>query len=334
MQLSEAEIQVLASLDKAGLEGSGTDRAALEAGGERFWLFLEDWSAAFQSLAAKGLIGGTEAGFHLTDAGRPLAWAYNTERPDRYWYYYQKFYPAAYASVAHSRLCERAFGRDLCQEGQVDMADLGDLLALLDLRPGDHLLDLGCGAGAIAKYIADETGARVTGLDYAASAIAEARERWAASAERLTFVQGDMNALDFPPHMFDAVISLDTLYWVADLPATLAAIAHTIRPGGRFGIFYEQKKEEHDPPEVLEAGGTELAQALNAVGLAYEATDYTARSAAFWQRVFEAARDLREAFEAEGNGFIAASLLQEADEDFLPGFAAGTITRHLYYLRL
>ena len=332
MQLSEAEIQVLASLHKAQTEGTGTDRAALEAGGERFWMFLEDWTQAFDSLAEKGLIGGGDDAYHLTDGGQPLAEAYNTERPDRYWYYYQKFYPAAYASAAHSRLCERVFGRDLCQEGQVDMADLGDLLGLLDLQPGDHLLDLGCGAGGIAKYIADETGASVTGLDYAASAIAGARERTAGD-DRLTFVQGDINALDFPPHTFDAVISLDTIYWVADLPAALSAIARTIRPGGQLAIFFEQRIEDGESTAHLEADGTEVARALQQAGLAYDAFDYTARSAAFWQRVWEAATELCDAFEAEGNGFIAASLLEEAEEEFLPGFKAGTMVRYLYRAR-
>jgi hypothetical protein len=47
MNLSEAKIQVLASLENAGLEAAPTDRASLEMGGERFWIFIEDWSEAF-----------------------------------------------------------------------------------------------------------------------------------------------------------------------------------------------------------------------------------------------------------------------------------------------
>jgi ubiquinone/menaquinone biosynthesis C-methylase UbiE len=334
MNLSEAEIQVLASVQAAELDAAPTDKATLEKGGERYWIFLEDWSEAFPGLIAKGLIDGDEAGYRLTEAGRPLGYAYNRERPDKYWYYYQRFYPAAYASATHSRLCERVFGKDLCQEGMVDMADLEDLLARLDLKPGDHVLDLGCGAGIIAEYISDQTGARVTGLDYAAPAVAVASERTADKRSRLTFVTGDLNALDLPEQSFDAAISLDTLYWVADLADTLSQVVRLIKPGGQVGIFMLQGRGEGDPPEILEAGNTELSQALTSLDLTCDTDDYTARNAEFWQRVWTAATDLRDDFEAEDNGFIAASLIREAEEDFFPAIKAGTMTRYLYRVRL
>ncbi len=334
MNLSEAEIQVLASLQAAELDATPTDRATLEKGGERYWIFLEDWSEAFPSLTAKGLIDGDESGYRLTEAGSPLGYAYNRERPDKYWYYYRRFYPAAYASATHSRLCKRVFGKDLCQEGMVDMTALEDLLARLDLKSGDRLLDLGCGAGIIAEYISDQTGARVTGLDYAAPAIAVANERTAKKRTRLTFVTGDMNALDLPEQSFDAAISLDTLYWVADLADTLSQVVRTIKPGGQIGIFMLQGRGEDDPPEILEADNTKLAQALSKLNLTYDAYDYTAQNAEFWQRIWKAATDLRDDFEAEGNGFIAASLIREAEEDFFPAIEAGTLTRYFHHARV
>ena len=334
MNLSEAEIQVLASLQAAELDSAPTDRAALEKGGERYWIFLEDWSEAFSILVAKGLIEGGESGYCLTESGRPLGYAYHRERPDKYWYYYRRFYPAAYASATHSRLCERVFGKDLCQEGMVDMAALEDLLARLDLKPGDRLLDLGCGAGVIAEYISDQTGAKVTGLDYAAPAIAVAKKRTADKRSTLTFLQGDMNALDLPEQSFDAAISLDTLYWVADLADTLSQVVRTIKPGGQIGIFMLAGGGADDPPNTLEAGNTELGRALTKLNLTFDAYDYTTPNAEFWRRNFEAATELRDDFEAEGNGFIAASLIREAEEDFFPSIEAGTLARYLYHVRL
>ena len=62
MDLSEAEIQVLASLEKAVLVGAQTDRSSLEAEADWFWIFREDWSGAYLNLAAKGLIEGSEEG--------------------------------------------------------------------------------------------------------------------------------------------------------------------------------------------------------------------------------------------------------------------------------
>ena len=334
MTPSEAEIQVFAILRGAELEARPTDRASLEKRGERYWIYLEDWSTAFSSLSDKGLIDGDEAGYRLTDAGRPLGDAYHRERPDMYWYHYQRLYPAANASAAHSRFCERLYGEDLCQEGMTDMAALGDLIQRLDLKPGDHLLDLGCGSGVIAEYISDQTGAKVTGLDYAASAIAEAKKRIAGKSSRLTFLQGDMNAIDLPAGSFDAAISIDTLYWVADLADTLAQVVRTLKPGGQIGIFMLADLEEGDPSENLEADKTAPARALSKLGLPYQAYDYTVQNAAFWLRVKETATALHDDFEAEGNGFISANWIREADEEFLPAIEAGTLTRYLYHVHL
>ncbi len=332
--LSEAEIQILASLDKAADEGLPSDRASLEAAGARFAEFLEDWTGAFESLATKGLIDEDAAGITLTAASQAIARTYNHERPDRYFYYYQKFYPAAFASAAHSKLCERVFGLDLCQEGQVDMTDLGELLAHLDIKKSDKVLDLGCGAGVISKYIADETGAVVTGLDYAATAIAEAKRRTAGESGRLDFIQADINQLDLPEGSFDAVVSLDTLYWVADLEDALGRVAKAVRAHGRIGVFIAQNRSEGDLPNILKADNTDFARALQKLGWSYEAFDYTVQNAAFWRRNLDAASDLRVEFEAEGNGFIAESLIEEAAGEFLPAFEAGTIARYLYHIRL
>ena len=333
IELTEAEIQVLVSLKKAEIGATPTDRASLEEGGARYSNFLEDWSDAYAALIAKGLIDGDDTGYRLTDTGRPLGQAYHRQRPDKYWYYYQRFYPAAHASVAHSRFCERVYGKDMCQEGMVDMATLDDLLARLDLKPGDHLLDLGCGAGGIAEYISDQTGARVTGLDYSAPAITVANERTQGKRARLTFIEGDMNDLDLPAQSFDAAISLDTLYWVADLPDTLSQVVRAIKPGGQIGIQMLQSRPDGASPDILEADKTRPAQALAKLNLTYDAHDHTSQNAAFWRQYRDVVAALRDDFEAEGNGFIVAEF-DETVNQFLPAFEAGTLTRYFYHVRL
>ena len=143
-----------------------------------------------------------------------------------------------------------------------------------------------------------------------------------------------MNALDLPAQSFDAAISLDTLYWVADLTDSLKQVARTIRPGGQIGIFLLQGLQKGDSPDILEADKTEPAQALSKLNLSYDAYEYTTENAAFWRRIWEAATDLCDKFEAEGNGFIAASLIRESEEEFLPAIKAGTLARYLYHLRV
>lgn len=331
--MNEAEIQVLASLHKAENENTSSDRTALEEAGKRYWLFQEDWANAFPSLLSKGLIEGDDDDYRLSESGRSLGARYHEERPDMYWYYYRKFYPAARASAAHSRLCERVFGLDLTQEGQADMSALHHLLQLLNIRPGESVLDLGCGAGAIAEYIAEKIGAKVTGLDYAAPAIEEAQQRTGDQNGKLSFLCGDINALELPEQSFDAVMSLDTLYWVADLTKTMADVTKLLKPGGRIGVFMMGDVPEGRTADEFGADETWLGQSLAELDIKYDAYDYTIQHAAFWDRNYKAARDLKDEFEAEGNGFIAASLIRESEEDFLPIIKAGTVVRYLYHIR-
>ena len=328
--MTEAEIQVLASIRRAEIQGTGLDRASLEEGSDRYWKYLEDWSDAWRCLLAEGLIEGNDNGYSLTDRGRPLAEHYHAERPDHFWYYYQHYYPAAQASRAHSQLCERVFGQDLTQDGQADMASINDLIAYMDIKEGDRVLDLGCGAGGISEYISDKTGAHVTGLDYAATAIETASIRTAGKEDRLCYVQGDMNALDFPENSFNKVVSIDTIYWVADIDEALISIRNLIAPGGRIGIFVANTPQMDDSPEAYELHGTWVAKSLRKLNLNYQAYNYTESFLGFWPKMKEVALELKEDFVAEGNEVIFDSLMLDADEDYLPAAEEGKLRRFLY----
>jgi trans-aconitate methyltransferase len=103
-----------------------------------------------------------------------------------------------------------------------------DLLELLAAQPGERILDLGCGTGQLTAEIA-RSGARVTGLDYSADMLADARKNFPG----LTFVSGDASAFDFS-EPFDAVFSNAVLHWVKNADGAAASIARALRPGGRF----------------------------------------------------------------------------------------------------
>ena len=332
--MNEADIQVLASIRRAEVEGKSSDRATLESSADRYWKFLEDWSGSWQRLLDDGLIQGDADDYTLTERGRPLAEQYYAERPDHFWYYYQHYYPAAQASRAHSKLCERVFGKDLTQEGQADMDSVNDLIGHLGIGENDKVLDLGCGAGGIAEYISDETGAHVTGLDYAATAIETAVNRTSDKRDRLTFVQGDINLLDFPDHSFDKVFSIDTIYWVADIDEALASISRLIRPGGRLGIFIANTPLMDDAPDAYEARGTWIAKSLENLGLSYDVYDHTESFLKFWPKLKKVVLELKDEFIAEGNEVIFDSFMLDADEDYLPAAEAGRLRRYLYIVNL
>lgn len=107
------------------------------------------------------------------------------------------------------------------------VADLGaPALALLDPRPGERILDLGCGDGALSLKIA-AAGAEVVGLDASAEMVAAAR---AAGVDARV---GDGHALGFAAE-FDAVFSNAALHWMTRPQAVIDGVARALRPGGRF----------------------------------------------------------------------------------------------------
>lgn len=101
---------------------------------------------------------------------------------------------------------------------------------LIDWR-GKSVLDLGCAGGFMAEALAAR-GAIVTGIDPAAGAIAAARAHAAKAGHDITYDVGVGEALPYPDAGFDAVVCVDVLEHVADLPRVLAEVARTLRPGG------------------------------------------------------------------------------------------------------
>ncbi|WP_148716104.1 class I SAM-dependent methyltransferase [Chitinolyticbacter meiyuanensis] len=111
-----------------------------------------------------------------------------------------------------------------------------ELLAALRLRPGEHLLDIGCGTGLLAARAADTVGpgGAVIAIDPLATRIELAQRR---SRPNLTFAVGNAYALQaFEPASFDVVYLNAVFHWLDDKPAALAQIHRVLRPGGRIGI--------------------------------------------------------------------------------------------------
>ena len=129
--------------------------------------------------------------------------------------FYTRFYAAVAASAANAEYCARVYGRNLCQHGFADLPHLDHLIQISGIGADHRVLDLGCGNGMIAEYIADQTGAHVTGIDMIAQAIEDAEARTQDKRDLLEFLVMDMASLDFPPASFDVVISIDTLYFLS-----------------------------------------------------------------------------------------------------------------------
>jgi ubiquinone/menaquinone biosynthesis C-methylase UbiE len=108
----------------------------------------------------------------------------------------------------------------------------------LRLQPGAKVLDLGCGMGADAFYLAARVGpnGHVTGVDFSETLIAEAVRRGAGRNLSATFEVGDAQALRFADHAFDAVRTERMLMHVPNAQQALSEMARVLRPGGRMAV--------------------------------------------------------------------------------------------------
>ena len=114
-------------------------------------------------------------------------------------------------------------------------------LTLLGVAPGERVLEVGCGSGAITRAIATRVGptGHAVGLDQSPALLAIASElaTSAGLADRIVFKVGDARRLPFEDACFDAVLAVTVLSHVPSGESAIPEFVRVVRPGGRVGIF-------------------------------------------------------------------------------------------------
>jgi SAM-dependent methyltransferase len=105
----------------------------------------------------------------------------------------------------------------------------------LDPQPGQRLLDLACGTGAVAE-LAALTGAEVAGVDIAPALIEQAKARAAERGLDIDYRVGDVEALELEDASFDLVTSTCGVMFAPDHQAVARELARVTKPGGRIGL--------------------------------------------------------------------------------------------------
>ncbi|MEU9237625.1 class I SAM-dependent methyltransferase [Streptomyces subrutilus] len=119
------------------------------------------------------------------------------------------------------------------------------LLDAAGIAEGDHVLDVGCGAGRATRLAARRAlPGQALGLDLSGPMLAKARESAVRDrVENVSFVQGDAQVHAFDAEGFDAVISRYGMTFFADPVAAFANLHHALRPGGRLAFICAAEAE-------------------------------------------------------------------------------------------
>ena len=159
-------------------------------------------------------------------------------------------------------------------------------IRLMDLRPGERVLDLSCGTGWCTRLIARmvEGGpqgfGQVVGIDISDEMIRHAREQ-STDFENALYVWGSAQQIPWEENYFDKAISIEAFYYYPDQERVLAELFRVLAPRGRFFILINLYKDnpyslrwvnelkvpvharsEAEYVEMLEAHGFEDVQAV------------------------------------------------------------------------
>ncbi len=122
-------------------------------------------------------------------------------------------------------------------------------LAIMDLKPGERVLDLGCGAGWASRMIAKAVAngnqpGQVVGLDVADEMIRRARAG-SANYDNVMFVVGSAQQIPWEENFFDKVLSVESFYYYSDQERALAELFRVMAPKGELYILINLYRDNH-----------------------------------------------------------------------------------------
>jgi SAM-dependent methyltransferase len=119
------------------------------------------------------------------------------------------------------------------------------LLAAIGAKPGERILDVGCGSGGLAIDLVRGTpGTTALGVDLSTAQLEVARQQ--AGELPVTFAQADAQVHDFGAHSFDVIASRTGTMFFTDMAMAFANLAKATRPGGRLVMLVWRGIEDNE----------------------------------------------------------------------------------------
>jgi len=234
----------------------------------------------------------------------------DSDRQDKRNKLFEQYYARAMSSAAHAEFCRQVYGKNFGQHGMADFTQIDIMLGKLKPKAGDTVLDIGCGYGLISKYIAEQTGANVVGIDLSPSAI-EYANTLAAKDNRLSFKVMDLRQLEFARNTFSHVVSIDTIYYTPSVKKTLQQLKEIGDDRLRLAIIrtfpIRSFTKATWSPDL-----TELATLLKGTFGWYDATDFSKEENEHWRKKVDILDALKPQFVAEGNADLFDFRYREA----------------------
>ncbi|MEU2462054.1 class I SAM-dependent methyltransferase [Streptomyces sp. NPDC012473] len=239
---------------------------------------------------------------------------------------YDSFHTARARTDLVARMYAAAMGADYPAEigasSSCDWPLLGLITSRLSMRPGQLLVDAGCGTGGIGLWLARALALRLDGFDLSPVAVTQATARrphfLGNNTNRATFRVADLHDTSLPTSVAHGIVCIDALGRAADRDQAVAELARVLAPGGRL-VMTRSLRRDATPTWAEQAAAT---------GLNVEHVDERPGEPAMWERLYHLWLTHADKLRRELGDAPAQRMLAEAEQMLpaLPGRRAVLLT--------